>query len=101
MAQKKGKKIGTKIYQTTVNDNHWHNADLDLSGNGETTKVLGVDKAPHVHKIVKFEAHSSGGHKHQVITDGSKTSDAFKDIMKKKERKKLEHHTLMKKIFKG
>lgn len=54
---------------TTNNDNHFHIAEVDFDGNGETVSTMGPDDDPHTHKIVTWQIQEADGHAHQILTE--------------------------------
>lgn len=55
---------GGELYQTSVDDNHAHEVELDENGNGQT-KPGGTDG--HTHDVRAHQVLESGGHTHELL----------------------------------
>ena len=59
-----------KIVKTSTNLGHWHEAQLDEEGDGQTVKTFRIDSDekpnPHDHKITGTEIEKTNGHGHSI-----------------------------------
>lgn len=51
---------------TSTDDAHWHVAEINLDGNGETIDIFGEDLDVHTHPIVNFQIQEADAHAHRI-----------------------------------
>ena len=54
--------------KTTMNDDHWHLAEVNQHGTGNTTATFPVDAEQHFHKILGNVISETNGHSHKVLS---------------------------------
>lgn len=61
--------ISIKV-RTSTNEEHWHQAEIDLDGNGKTISTFGEDNdthKPHIHPIANFVIGQADNHIHILL----------------------------------
>ena len=70
---RKAAKVITKAVQsaeisgsTTLDDDHWHNFEVDVNGDGMTTITVPESFEPHFHVVSNFKVDTENGHTHEL-----------------------------------